>query len=476
MRSLLLLGLLAPCTVFGQLSTTTTSMFFWSPFTNPTLPSCFLGSTPVCATDGNTYANRCVLIILGKTYSYDGSCTFTAPAPVTAPANKVSQTENNGYPPFGDPLTQNACPCNTLFNPVCSNGVTYLNACYATDCAGKTVTSFGPCGKNNPTTLTNPKDCTGCAYAVALVCLNTVTFQSACVATCAGTGAQTTGACVNPCGCSNRFEPVCGADGITYNNNCLANCNGTTIVRNSTCPNGAPSQCPHCAGYTEPVCGVDGVTYDNRCYLDCVGVKKYSDWGCPSTNKKCNCNKKLYLPVCGIDQRTYGNECLLNCTTIRKAYNGVCRDGIDCSYCRGVDNPICGRDGRTYKNECQLECKGIQPLYYGACRPLMPDHCVCPVDDLFPTVCGTDMRNYKTSCYAKCVGVNVAYNGNCGFVGSGCERNGCGNGLPANIVPIYQAYQQFFPNGVAQNAQYNSYLPYFSQALAPYSAITGIKF
>jgi hypothetical protein len=39
----------------------------------------------------------------------------------------------------------------------------------------------------------------------------------------------------NPCLCPERYDPVCGRDGITYPNICFAECKNIPIVRQEIC-------------------------------------------------------------------------------------------------------------------------------------------------------------------------------------------------------------------------------------------------
>lgn len=53
------------------------------------------------------------------------------------------------------------------------------------------------------------------------------------------------------CSCTRELYPVCGADGVTYQNKCLAVCNGTEVVRNGNCPAGEQQLVSACCRVVE---------------------------------------------------------------------------------------------------------------------------------------------------------------------------------------------------------------------------------
>ncbi|EQC35795.1 hypothetical protein SDRG_06554 [Saprolegnia diclina VS20] len=85
-----------------------------------------------------------------------------------------------------------------------------------------------------------------------------------------------------PTVCIDLFDEVCGSDGKTYGNECkldIAACADPTIklVSKGAC-GGSPTQagCPirGCIEILSPVCGSDGVNYDNECFLRMAKCKK----------------------------------------------------------------------------------------------------------------------------------------------------------------------------------------------------------
>lgn len=54
------------------------------------------------------------------------------------------------------------------------------------------------------------------------------------------------------CACNSSSVPVCGSDGLDYDNSCISQCFGVTIKETGHC---------NCENYSIMVCGADGKDY-----------------------------------------------------------------------------------------------------------------------------------------------------------------------------------------------------------------------
>ncbi|XP_050729541.1 agrin-like isoform X14 [Eriocheir sinensis] len=517
---------------------------------DPATPSCSQQCTriflPVCGSDGVTYNNLCLLQIVdcenkaaggpGVSVTAEGACDKAA----GVDALQVG------------PTTSCSQQCTRIFLPVCgSDGVTYNNLCLleiancenkAAGGAGVTVAAEGACGAATeapqpPSTTEKPPCSQQCTRIFLPVCgSDGVTYNNMClleIADCEnkaaggpGVSVASEGACgaatevpqppttqeTSSCSkqCTRIFLPVCGSDGVTYNNLCLleiADCEsraagGPSVIVASEGACGAATEKPpscsqQCTRILFPVCGSDGVTYNNMCLLeiaDCESraaggpsVIVVSEGACgaateapqpPSTTEKATCSQqctRIFLPVCGSDGVTYNNPCLLEIADCEnKAAGGpgvsVTAEGA-CDQAGGEDNtvagsggdttqvgattpcsqqctriflPVCGSDGVTYNNLCLLEiadCEnkaaggaGVTVAAEGACgaateapqpqstteKPTCSQQCT----RIFLPVCGSDGVTYNNLCLLKIVdcenkaaggpGVSVTAEGACG--------------------------------------------------------------
>ncbi|KFR17020.1 Ovoinhibitor, partial [Opisthocomus hoazin] len=341
---------------------------------------------PVCGTDGTTYSNECGICLHNKEHTdsvekeHDGECE---PKTIEIDCSRFQRTVVDGH-------VMVACP--RILKPVCgSDSFTYDNEC-------------GICAYNAQHDTNVSKIYDGeCKQIVTTDCSKypTATTEDGKVLV----------------SCPRNLNPVCGTDGITYDNECgICAHNGIHRTHVSKKHNGKCRQ---------ETAEIDCSQYPPRMIK---GGKSLIP--CP----------RILLPVCGTDGFTYDNECgicahnLEHGTEVKKSHEGRCKEestSVDCSRylsntktgeaitaCPFILREICGTDGVTYSNDCALCAHNIvfgtsvAKKHDGRCIEEVPQlNCsryqtstlqdgremlACTM--IYSPVCGTDGVTYASEC------------------------------------------------------------------------------
>jgi len=275
--------------------------------------------------------------------------------------------------------------------------------------------------------------------------------------------------------CPRVYDPVCGDDGILYDNECqmrLQNCQNGRNTREQIGANRMLAQVCHggvtygnrdmfvlaqcdaqrdgnkdardweatdgqceisrsqrcnksCPDIEDPICGSDGIRYQNECAMETAAACSGEEI------TRLRPPHRMYAPVCGSNGEQYSNDLVFlwaKCqaqdvqqhTFSRKApkwtianygpcgeeeeeeeeeeeSNGMQLDvGLPtlCPSCGTYNKPVCGTDGESYTNSCLMDkaaCEQnvpIEEVHPGRCCPRMHTRDYRPV-------CGSDGNEYS---------------------------------------------------------------------------------
>ena len=212
------------------------------------------------------------------------------------------------------------------------------------------------------------------------------------------------GTCVQiPDACTLNIDPVCGCDGITYDNDCVRQAARVSKASDGPCP-------ATCGGIAGTACSQE----DEFCEYE-AGTCGFADASgtCVHVSVVCPFN---FVPVCGCDGTTYNNDCLRQAARVSKERDGACTTATTCG---GIAGTICTEEDEF----CDYDAGSCEFAdASGECVPI-PENCI----EIYDPVCGCDGVTYGNDCERQSARVTKASDGPCpepcgGIAGVSCSE------------------------------------------------------